>query len=79
LRPLAKQGNANAQIALGMMHQRGHGVTQSFAEAVRWYRKAAKGGYVRAYNNLGAMYEAGLGGLTRDYAAALRLCSKFHL
>ena len=48
LRPLAEQGNAKAQNALGMMHQRGHGVTRSFAEAVRWYRKAAKGGYVRA-------------------------------
>ena len=38
-RPLAKQGDANAQTWLGQMYRMGHGVTRDYKEAVRlrWY------------------------------------------
>lgn len=47
-RPLAEQGNLTAQNNLGLMYERGQGVTQDLAEAVNWYRKAARQGYAGA-------------------------------
>src|SRR5271166_6632222 len=44
LRPLAEQGNALAQLGLGVMYANGHGVPQDYAQAVVWYRKAAEQG-----------------------------------
>ena len=35
-RPLADQGNAEAQYALGFMYARGQGVPQNNAEAAKW-------------------------------------------
>ena len=69
LRPLAKQGNANAQFFLGLMYDKGRGVPQDDAEAVKWSRKAAKQGYARAQNDLGVMYNDGQG-VPQDYAHA---------
>ena len=43
-RPLAEQGDAAAQAALGVIYHYGQGVPQDYAEAVRWYRKAAAQG-----------------------------------
>lgn len=45
LRPLAEQGNAGAQNRLGIMYEKGQGVPQDHAAAVKWYRKAAAQGY----------------------------------
>jgi hypothetical protein len=41
IRPLADQGDARAQSILGLMYESGRGVPQDYAEAVKWYRKAA--------------------------------------
>ncbi len=68
-RPLAKQGDAGAQIFLGFMYRKGRGVAQDDAEAVKWYRKAAEQGRANAQNNLGIMYERGQG-VPPDYAQA---------
>ncbi|MDO4440771.1 MAG: sel1 repeat family protein, partial [Moraxella sp.] len=38
---LAEQGNADAQFNLGNMYDNGNGVKQDYAQAVRWFRKAA--------------------------------------
>jgi uncharacterized protein len=43
-KPLAEQGNADAQNNLGFMYRNGEGVTQDYAEAVKWFRKAAEQG-----------------------------------
>ncbi len=43
-RPLAEQGNAEAQFNLGGMYRQGRGVPQDDAEAMKWYRKAAEQG-----------------------------------
>ncbi len=41
-RPFAEQGDANAQFNLGVMYDKGQGVPQDYAEAVKWYRKAVE-------------------------------------
>ena len=71
LQPLALQGNAYAQTALGVMYTYGQGVPQDFTEALRWYRRAAEQGLADAQNNLGVMYEYGQGVL-QDHAEAAR-------
>jgi hypothetical protein len=43
------------------MYERGQGVSQDYAQAVEWYRKAADRGNAVAQNNLGIMYEEGQG------------------
>ncbi len=40
-KPLAEQGHAEAQTYLAGMYYQGQGVPQDYAEAVKWYRKAA--------------------------------------
>jgi TPR repeat protein len=37
-RPLANQGNADAQTALGGMYAKGQGVPKDYTEALKWYR-----------------------------------------
>ena len=44
LRPLADQGDADAQTYVGLIYDHGYGVPQNYAEAVSWYRKAADQG-----------------------------------
>jgi TPR repeat protein len=57
----AEQGDAEAQFELGRMHDKGRGVDQSDAEALKWYRKAAEQGHAKAQFNLGVMYVRGRG------------------
>ena len=61
LKPLAEQGNTQAQSNLGLMYANGEGVPENDAKAVHWYRKAAKQGDAHAQNNLGLMYDYGQG------------------
>lgn len=70
-RPLAEQGHAWSQYALGAMYELGQGVLQDYAEAVRWYRAAAEQGDPYAQTNLGVMYLNGHG-VAQDYAEAAR-------
>ena len=64
-----KEGIADAQYNRGVNYERGRGVPQDDAEAVKWYRKAAEQGTARAQHNLGLMYDKGRG-VTQDYAQA---------
>jgi uncharacterized protein len=70
-RPLADQGNADAQDNLGKMYAEGQGVPQDYAEAVKWYRLAADQGNAQAQTNLGVMYYEGQG-VPQDYAEAAK-------
>ncbi len=54
-RPLARQGDASAQFALGVMHRTGQGVVQDYAEAAKWYRMAAEQGQAAAQFTLGVV------------------------
>jgi TPR repeat protein len=52
------------------MYEQGQGVPQDYAEAVRWYRKAADQGHAGAQLFLGLMYDRGQG-VPQDYAEAV--------
>jgi len=69
LRPLAEQGNAGAQLGLGMMNANGWGVPQDDAEAARWWLLAADQGDVFAQFNLGVMFARGTG-VPKDFIQA---------
>jgi TPR repeat protein len=69
LRPLAHQGNADAQFLLGAIYGRGEGVEQDYSTAVTWYRKAADQGHPGAQWSLGTMYQDGRD-VPRAFAAA---------
>lgn len=52
-KPLAEQGEAEAQNALGVLFQWGFGVAENPAEARKWYRLSAEQGLAKAQVNLG--------------------------
>jgi TPR repeat protein len=52
------------------MCEKGWGVTQDYAQALSWYRKAAAQGSSHAEWNLGRLYQEGLG-VPPDLAAAI--------
>ena len=56
---------------LGVMYERGQGVTQDDAEAVNWYCKAAEQGIAKAQYNRRNMYRNGQG-VSRDDAEAVK-------
>jgi TPR repeat protein len=67
--PLAKKGDAKAQLGLGVIYYLGQGVPQDYKEAASWLRLAAKQGRAMAQNILGAIYDLGLG-VPQDYKEA---------
>jgi TPR repeat protein len=69
LRPLADEGNADAQSQIGHMYAHGQGVANDDVEAVKRYRKAADQGNSEAQNNLGFMYHEGRGVANDDVEA----------
>jgi uncharacterized protein len=73
-RPLAEQGDADAQFLVGNMYDNGEGVPEDDTEAVNWYRKAAEQGNAWAQFYLGFMYSNGQG-VPQDYAEAYALFS----
>ena len=70
-KPMAEQGNADAQYNLGVMLERGDGVLKDVTEAVKWYRLSAEKGYASAQYNLGVMYKRG-DGVLKDFSEALK-------
>ena len=68
-RKAANQGDCYAQGSLGVMYDRGHGVTQDLREAFKWYRKAANQGYANVQSLLGHMYAVGRGVMHDDIMA----------
>lgn len=60
-RPLAEQGNVDAQFGLGAMYWDGHGVAQDLKEAVKWFQLASAQGHANAQFALGLMYANGQG------------------
>jgi hypothetical protein len=86
IKPLAEQGLPEAQFNLGLMYDKGQGVPQDYAEAVKWYRKAAEQGNAKAVKsyrkaaeqgnaeaqfNLGLMYDKRQG-VPQNYAEAVK-------
>lgn len=69
-KPLAEQGNSEAQANLGLMYELGRGVNKDFVEAFKWYRLAAEQGTAWAQANLGFAYIDGRGTEKDDKEAA---------
>ena len=71
----ANGGYAEAQYQLGRRYEEGHGISQDYCEAVKWYRKAAERGtqeqYAGAQEKLGEMYKKGLG-VVKNYDEAIK-------
>ena len=72
IRAKAEKGDAQSQYSLGTVFNSGTlGVTKNYAEAVKWYLKAAEQNYPAAQNNLGWCYANGQG-VTKDEAEAVK-------
>jgi TPR repeat protein len=70
LRPLARDGDADAQYLLGSLYSTGaEGVAQDGAEAVKWLSRAAEQRHQQAANALGMIYVSGLGVKTDEAEA----------
>jgi TPR repeat protein len=61
LASLAEQGNAVAQLKLGIIFSRGKVNSPDHVAALRWFTKAAENGQVEAQFELGRIYRDGLG------------------
>jgi uncharacterized protein len=57
----AQQGDAKAQIFVAYLYETGQGVSQDYAKAAEWYRKAAEKGNATAQTQIGNMYFQGRG------------------
>lgn len=68
--PAAEEGDADAQVNVGEIFEKGVGDTPNYEAAFIWYEKAAKKGNARGQFNLGTLYEQGLG-VEKDTIAAL--------
>ena len=71
LKSKAAHGDTQAQVELGGRYLGGKDVPQDYAEAAKWYRKAADQGHAGAQIKLGSLYETGHG-VPRDLGEAQR-------
>lgn len=60
-KPLAEQGNVEAQNKMGWMYESAYGVAKDEKEALKWYLRAAEQGNAEAQVNIGLMYRDGKG------------------
>ncbi|TFH53165.1 MAG: sel1 repeat family protein [Methanothrix sp.] len=56
---LATEGDPEAQVRLGELYFRGHGVSRSPADATNWFKRAAEQGNASAQHILGLAYQEG--------------------
>lgn len=75
LRTQAAQGNAKAQLNLGVLYYQGHGVPQDYVMARQWWEKAAAQGNAAAQVDLGMLYGMGQG-VPQDRAQAAKWFQK---
>jgi TPR repeat protein len=71
VRLAAEQGDAKAQLRLGVAYYEGKGVPQDYAEAVKWFRLAAEQGDADAQFCLGLALFKGEG-IAQDYKEAVK-------
>ena len=69
LQQQAEQGDAEAQVNLGLKYRAGRDVSRDYGLAQKWFRKAADQGNAEAQNNLGLMFDHGRG-VRRDFVEA---------
>ncbi len=71
LRPLAKNGDSEAQKMLGIMYDYGHGVKADSEKALVWYLRSAEQGHPAVQYQVGAKYFRGEG-VRQDYKEAAK-------
>jgi TPR repeat protein len=71
LKPLAEQGDGNAQHFLGIMYVKGQGVPQDYKAAIKWHTLAAEQGRADAQKSMGLRYYNGQG-VPQDYKTAVK-------
>lgn len=70
LKRVAHEGNANAELHLGMMYAKGdNSIPRNYVTADSWFEKAARQGNAHAALELANMYGSGLGVPTRSSKA----------
>ena len=69
--PFAQQGDVQAQHLIGMLYYDGAGTPKNYAEALKWFGKAADQGDTDAQSRLGDMYTSGQG-VPNNYAEAAK-------
>ena len=67
----ASGGDAGSQVILGFKYLLGQEVPQDYAEAVKWFRKAAEQGDERSQTILGLAFRDGRG-VPQNYAEAVK-------
>jgi TPR repeat protein len=72
---LAKNGDAEACNAIGMMFKQGLGPAQNDEKAMRWFQKAVEGGYAKAALNIALLYQYGHG-VKQDYKKSIEWLEK---
>ena len=70
LKPLAEQGNPEAQCIIASMYHLGLGGEKMILEAIKWYIKSAEQGYGVASNNSAGIYLCGADGVAADRTEA---------
>ncbi|MGD0816106.1 MAG: tetratricopeptide repeat protein [Verrucomicrobiota bacterium] len=70
IRAKAEKGDVQAQDTLGLFYEGGTSVPQDYAEAAKWYRKAADQDYALAQVHIGVCYNNGQG-VTQSYSDAI--------
>ena len=75
---IALSGSATAQNNMGLLYERGLGVTQNFSSAMDWYEKAEKSGSLEATHNIGMLYVYGKG-VSKSWSRALHYFTKVEL
>ena len=73
LKVAAEKGKKGAQYRLARCYDKGHGVAENNALAVKWYQKAAAQGHAKAQYHLGKAYLLGKKGLSVDKKKAKTL------
>lgn len=69
IRALAEKGYPKAQLRMGAIYERGHGVAQDYKTAREWYLKAMSNGVADAPARIGWLHEHGFG-VEKDYGKA---------
>lgn len=54
----AEKGNPEAQNSLGLIYLYGWGIPQSYNEALKWFKKAAKNGHAQATENINKTFDS---------------------
>jgi TPR repeat protein len=76
LKPLAEQGDAEAQCLIANMYHLGLGLDGDISEAIQWYQRSAEQGYGVASNNLAGIFKTGEHGDAPDSVEAKKWFQK---